>query len=194
KMGKAFQSLCDRFLRRINGTLDTMLQFSSQLFSLPFERISSESRWKVESRFYYKFEEDPVGLDLLESSLTEVFPGWVSNRFAKLKAFLFRVANRRIVKKRKAHLVQTIEMQAGRIRSDLLERLNQSTQAFRSEMLRKVETTADGIAAAIENGVKQKSQGEREVRARQEVLTAELAGIREMREELLRMEKSAENL
>lgn len=191
KIGQAFQAMCDRFLRRINGILDSLLQFSSQLFSVHFEPITSESEWKVESRFYYKFAQEPVGLDMLESSLTEVFPGYISDRFKKIKAFLFGIANRRIVRKRREHLYQTIEMQVGRIRADLLERLNSSMVGFRREMLKKVESTAEGIAAAIEKGRKQKSQGEKGVMERQEVLLAEMAAIDAIREELTDIEQSA---
>ncbi len=194
KIERAFQALCDRFLTKINGILDALLQFSSRLFSVPFEHISSQAQWKMESRFYFKFEEEAVGLSMLESSLTEVFPGYISSRFKKIKDFFFRVANRRIVKRRKEHLYQVIEMQAGRIRSDLVERLNASTTAFRKEMLQKIDSTANGIAAAIDKGMRQKSMGEESSRERQQVLLDESSTIDQLRRELLDIEQCAKAL
>ncbi len=194
KIERAFQELCDRFLSKINGILDTLLQFSSQLFSVPFEAISTQAQWRMESRFYFKFEEEAVGLSMLESSLTEVLPGYISNRFKKIKDFFFRLANRRIVRRRKEHLYQVIEMQAGRIRSDLVERLNASTAAFRKEMLQKIDSTAEGIARAIDKGMQRKSMGEQSSRERQRQLLEESSDIDELRKDLLDIEQCSRAL
>lgn len=194
KIERAFQGLCNRFLSKINGILDALLQFSSQLFSVPFEAISTQAQWKMESRFYFKFEEEAVGLSMLESSLTEVFPGYISSRFKKIRDFFFRLANRRIVKRRKEHLYQVIEMQAGRIRSDLVERLNASAAAFRKEMLQKIDSTANGIATAIDKGMRQKSMGEESSRWRQQQLQSESSAIDELRKDLLDIEQCANAL
>lgn len=194
KIERAFQDLCDRSLNKINGILEALLQFSARVFSVPFEAVSTQVQWKMESRFYFKFEEEAVGLSMLESSLTEVFPGYISNRFKKVKDFFFRLANRRIVKKRMEHLYQVIEMQAGRIRSDLVERLNASTAAFRKEMLQKIDSTANGIATAIDKGMRQKSVGEESSRERQQQLLEESFAIDALRKDLLDIEECAKAL
>lgn len=190
KMGKAFQSICDRFLARINDIIDALFQFSSQLFAVPFEPMTLESRWKMESRFTYKFEDEPVGLDMLTTSLTQVWPSYISGRFKKIKAYFLGLANRAIVRRRKEHLYRTIEMHAGRIRSDLVERLNASAHSFRREMLYKIESTAEGIAAAVDKGLKLKTQGEQEMQERLKHLHAESAKMDEMRGELLEIKNS----
>jgi hypothetical protein len=191
KIAEAFRSICDRFLKKINQIIDDLLQFSSRLFAVPFESITSEAQWKMESRFYYKFEEEPVGLDMLASSLTEVIPGYVSSRFKKIKAYLLRVANRVIVSKRREQLHRVIEIQAGRIRADLVERTHASMNGFRKEMLRKIQFTADGIASAVDKGLQQKSQGEMELKKRREELLAESETMEAIKRELDEIKDSA---
>ena len=144
----------------MNQIIDALLEFSSQLFGVPFSSVEAESLWTGESSFSYKLREEPVGLDLLTDSLTQVFPRYVSNRFQKLKAYLFRKANRMILRKRKQHMLEAIEMQAGRMRHDFIERLRRSKQKFHREMVGKMRATLEGISTALEKGMKQRAQGE----------------------------------
>ena len=118
KLARANQAIYERFALKINRTVDALLEFSSQLFAVPFSSIEAESLWTGGSSFSYKLKEEPVGLDMLADSLTQVFPKYVSNRFQRLKGYLFRKANSMIITKRKRHMLEVIEMQAGRMRHD----------------------------------------------------------------------------
>ena len=166
-LSKAYQTICSRFARKMNQIIDALLEYSSQLFGVSFSSVAAESLWTGESRFSYKLREEPVGLDLLTDSLTQVFPHYISNRFEKLKAYLFGKANRMILRKRKRHMLEAIEMQAGRMRHDFIERLNRSRQKFRHEMVGNMRATLEGISTALEKGMKQRVQGETELVQRQ---------------------------
>jgi GTPase SAR1 family protein len=183
-LAEAFRALCDRYVVRINQIIDLLLDFSAQLFEIPFTPMQAATLWSEETHFYYKLREEPVGLDLLVSSLTEVFPQYVSNRFQKLKSFLFRQANTRIVKKRRQHMLEAIEMQAGRMRHDFLERAKESRNSFQKAMKEKMRTTMNGISAAIEKGMRQRAAGEQEVAARQRTLAGELRAMDTTRADL----------
>lgn len=172
-LASAFGAVCNRFLGKIDEIIDSLLTFSSELFSVSFELHRAEPIWTTESGFYYKFKEQSVGLDMLASSLTEVVPGLVSGRFARLKAYLFRMANRRILLQRKEHMLQTIDMQAGRIRYDFVERLDKSKKRFRREMLDRIDATVTGIDAAVSKGMSIRSRGEREAQERLSLLGRE---------------------
>ena len=186
-LAKAYQAICDRFAHKMNRIIDALLEFSSQLFAVPFSSVEAESVWTGESSFSYKLREEPVGLDLLAASLTQVFPQYVSNRFQKLKAYLFRKANSMIIRKRRQHMLEAIEMQAGRMRHDFIERLKGSKQKFHREMVSKMHSTLEGISTALEKGMKQRAQGEEELLQRQAVLAEELSGMDESREKLLKI-------
>lgn len=189
EMAKAYQTVCDRFSLKMNRIIDALLEFSSQLFAVPFTSVEAASMWTGESGFSYKLREEPVGLDLLTASLTQVFPQYVSNRFQKLKAYLFRKANSVIIRKRRQHMLEAIEMQAGRMRHDFIERLNASKQKFHREMVLKMRSTLEGISTALEKGMRQRARGEAALLERQSVLSEELSGMDEAREKLLKIRK-----
>lgn len=194
KLAGAFEVVCGRFAVRINDTVDALLKFSSQLFAVPFEAISAESLWTSESGFYFKMKDEPVGLEMLVSSLTHVLPRLVHSRFKRLKAYLFRMAYQRIYNKQREQMLQLIDMQSGRIRHDFIERLGKSKREFRREMLQKIEATVEGIGSAIEKGMSQRARGEEEVEHTQTVLFEGLRKLDEVRHDLMCIRESAGEL
>lgn len=176
-LAKEFEAICSRFVTRANETVDELMKFSSQLFAIPFSTSAPEPAWAGESGFYLKFRSEAVGLDLLTDSLTQVAPGYISDKFKKLKTFLYDFANRLIVSKRRRHMLETIEMQSGRLRFDFLNRIDRGRRRFRSEMMKRIDATMEGIGAAIALGMDLKSRGEKEVEALNAAHGAELARL-----------------
>lgn len=169
KLAKAFESICKRFILKINDTVDALLKFSSELFQIPFDAIKAEALWTVKSGFYYKFKDEPVGLEMLASSLTLALPKFIGDRI--------------IMKKMKEYLLQVIDIQSGRVRYDFAERLDKSKLEFRWEMLQRIDATIEGIETAIKKGVEQRSKGEKEVEERKQVIS-------EMMQKLININKS----
>ena len=194
KLSRAFNSICREFAGKINRVIDSLLDFSSQLFSVPFERVEAESLWTSESGFTYKLREDAVGLDMLAASLTQVAPRYISGRFKRFRDWAYRTANRAIMTKRKRHMLEAIEMQAGRLRFDFLDRVHKSALSFRSEMVNKMESVSDGIAQAIGRGMELRTKGEAEAVRLEGALKAKISQMERIRSELRRDRESAENL
>jgi GTP-binding protein EngB required for normal cell division len=175
KLAKAFEAICRRFSGKINDTVDALLKFSSDLFDIPFEAVKTEALWSDKSLFSYKLRDEPVGLEIVTSSLTLVLPKFIGDRI--------------ILNKMKEYLIRVVDMQLGRQGSDFEERLNKSKLDFRWEMLQKIEAAMEGMSAAIEKGSKQRSKGEQEVEARKQalaqtverldIISAKLAAIKE---------------
>ncbi len=156
KLAKAFESICKRFILKINDTVDALLKFSSELFQIPFDAVKAEALWTVKSGFYYKFKDEPVGLEMLASSLTLALPKFIGDRI--------------ILKKMKEYLLQVIDIQSGRLRYDFAERMDKSKLEFRWEMLQKIEATIEGIETAIKKGMSQREMGEKELLERKKIL------------------------
>ncbi|MFN3395402.1 MAG: dynamin family protein [Thermodesulfovibrionales bacterium] len=156
KLAKAFESICKRFILKINDTVDALLKFSSELFQIPFDAIKAEALWTIKSGFYYKFKDEPVGLEMLASSLTLALPKFIGDRI--------------IMKKMKEYLLQVVDVQSGRVRYDFAERLDKSKLEFRWEMLQRIDATIEGISTAIEKGMNRRSRGEKEVEERKQML------------------------
>lgn len=190
ELARAGQAVYDRFARKMNRIVDALMEFSSQLFAVPFSGIEAESLWTVESGYSSRLREEPVGLDMLADSLTQVFPKYISQRFQKLKSFLFRKADSLIIRKRKRHMLEMIEKQAGRMRHAFIVRLTESKQRFRHEMVERMRATLEGIGSALENGVNQRIRGEEELLRRQTALTQELLKMRKTSEKLMHIRES----
>jgi GTPase SAR1 family protein len=194
KLKRASEAVFGHFALKINLIIDALLEFSSQLFAVSFSSITADSLWTGGSSLSRTFKEEPVGLDMLADSFAQVFPKYVSNRFQRLKDYLFRTANSMIITKRKRHMLEAIEMQAGRTRHAFAERLSESKQKFRREMVQKIRLTLEGISVALENGIKQRAQGERELLQRQLTLSDELSKLNELGDELTLIRERADTV
>jgi len=139
KLSKAFQALCSRFWSSMQDTVDDLLQRSSELFSVALGGTKAESRWSTESGFYYKFWYEPTSLKILSSSLVLALPRLIAGPL--------------IIRRTKAMAIELIEIQAGRIRHDLQERLKKSVQDAGRRMVAQIEATIVGIESAINDGL-----------------------------------------
>lgn len=173
KLAKTFEGACKRFITRIDETVDSLLKFSAELFAVPFDIVKAEAIWSTKSSFYYRFKEQPVGIEIVASSLTLLLPKFLGEKI--------------ILKKVKEYLHRVIDVQTAKVGCDFEERLDKSKLAFRWEMLQRIEATIEGISTAIDKGMSQKSKGEKAVEARKAVLLENENKINEIREKLIKI-------
>lgn len=157
KLAKTFEAACKRFIIRIDDTVDSLLRFSAELFSVPFDIVRAEAIWSTKSAFYYRFQEQPVGIEIMTSSLTLLLPKFIGEKI--------------ILKKVQEYLHRVIDIQTARVGCDFEERLSKSKLMFRWEMFQRIEATMEGISKAIEEGMSRKSKGEHAVEERKAVLS-----------------------
>lgn len=175
KLAKTFETVCKRFITRIDETVDSLLKFSSELFAVPYEAVKAEALWSTKSRFYYKFSEQPVGLEIITSSVTLALPKFLGGKI--------------ILRKMKEYLHRVITMQLARIGSDFEERLDKSKLDFRWEMLQRIEATIEGTGVAIEKGMSQRSRSEKEIAERKNEVSAILSRLDTIKDSLLKLKE-----
>ena len=173
KLAKTFEAACKRFITKIDETVDSLLKFSSELFAVPYDAVKAEALWSTKSGFYYKFREQPVGLEIITSSLTLSLPKFIGEKI--------------IIRKMKEYLNRVITMQLARIGCDFEERLDKSKLDFRWEMLLKIEATIEGIGAAIEKGMTQRSKSEKEATERKNEVSDVLARLDNIKGSLMKI-------
>lgn len=178
RLAKAFEAICRRFSIKINDTVDALLKYSSDLFEIPFEAVKTEMLWSDKSRFSYKFRDEPVGIEIVASTLTLALPKFIGDRL--------------ILNKMKEHLIRVVDMQLGRLGSDFEERLDKSKLDFRWEMLQKIEAAIEGIGTAIEKGMTKRSSGEQEAAARKRTTTETVGKLDEIKNRLTRIRAAAD--
>ena len=174
RLAKEFEVVCRRFADKIDETIDALLRFSSQLFACSYEPLRTDVLRMVPTRFTYKFRDEPVGSQIIASSLTLALPRWIGNR--------------RILKDADAFLTKAIDMQTGRLSYDFSERVQKSKLGFKREMLQALDATLEGIAGAIRKAAAQRSQGEGEVARRREELVAGAHSVEALRQRLIRIQ------
>jgi len=173
EISRAFQRLCARFWAGLQQSVDELMRRSSELFAVDFDYADSESRWSVESGFYYKFWYEPTSLRILSSSAVLLLPRMIA---APL-----------IAKRAKATAVELIEVQAGRIRHDLDERLKTSVHDAQRQMLRQIDATAAAIETAIEDGISLRTRNAEQLGKRTAQIEAARREISALRVRLRRL-------
>jgi GTPase Era involved in 16S rRNA processing len=173
KLAKTFETACRRFIVKIDETVDSLLKFSSELFAVPYDAVKAEVLWSAKSRLYYKFIEQPVGLEIITSSLFLSLPKLIGEKI--------------IIKKMKEYLHRVITIQLCRIGSDFEERLSKSKLDFRWEMLQRIEATIEGIGAAIDKGMSQRSKSEKEATLRKNEVSDVLTRLDGIKGSLLKL-------
>lgn len=163
KLSRAFEDLCARVERRIQDGIDDLLRYAAELFDIPFAAVSAQTLWRSPARFYFKAWDEPPGLKQLTNSLVPLLPRALGSRL------ILRDAQRRAA--------DLTDMQAGRLRHDFDERLRENVRSFRRDLLQRIESTLQGIEAAIEQGRALRLRGESEAAARREDLAAVLSRI-----------------
>ena len=175
KLAKAFEAACKRFITKIDDTVDSLLKFSAELFAVPFDIVKAEAVWSTKSSFFYRFKEQPVGIEIVTTSLTLLLPKFIGEKI--------------ILKKVKEYLQRVIDIQTARVGCDFEERLNKSKLDFRWEMFQRIDATTEGISKAIEKGISEKSKGERAVEERKAVLTETERRMNEIKENVMKIGK-----
>ncbi len=175
KLAKTFEAACKRFITKIDETVDSLLKFSAELFAVPFDIVTAEAIWTTKSAFYFRFKEQPVGIEIVASSLTLLLPKFLGRKI--------------ILKKVKEYLHRVIDIQTAKVGCDFEERLNKSKLDFRWEMFQRIEATIEGIAKAIEKGMNQKSKGEHAVEERKAVLIGVENKMNKIREKLIQIQQ-----
>jgi len=173
RIAKSFENACKRFIIKIDETVDALLRYSSELFNVPFDAVKVEAVWSAKTGLYYKFRDEPVGIEILASTVTLALPKFIGDRL--------------VLKKMKEYLGKAVSMQCGRIGYDFERRLDKSRLDFRWEMLRRIDATIEGISAAIEKGMTQRVKSEQDVSKRKEELDKTTGKLSQIKASLMRI-------
>jgi ribosome biogenesis GTPase A len=129
------QSLLDilsaRFVNRANGILDRLQQAAGVLFEIPVEPVMIHCPLRVESHLYYRVERVFHSLDSF---------------FLVLPRFLLRPI---VLGKMQGRIWQFLDLNAGRIRYDYIERLQSSIAQFEKDLSAGVTMLTESLRSAL---------------------------------------------
>lgn len=171
KVGAAFRVLCAKFTTKVDGMVDELYRFSSQLFAIPFESIQAESGWREQPDMYYKFWSEPTSLGILASSAVLSLPKFIGDRLLLRQAQRFGE--------------ESVDTQSGRVRYDFAQRLDRSARDFKVKILDRIDATVGGIENAVNKGTAMGKAGAAEFERREGTLSARTRGLDDIKARLL---------
>ena len=136
KMNGVFAAMSARFAAKANGIIRNIREATARLFEVGVETFESPATLRAETHLYYKL--DPLFYFAIDK-IPFVLP-----------RFLFRSY---VLGKRQDKITMELHRNAGRIRYDYLQRIEQSADQFRKELNLKIDATLSGVQQAIEHAI-----------------------------------------
>lgn len=170
KVSDAFQATCERVAARLDAAVDDLYRFASDLFAVPYEAIRAESLWSTDTRFRYKFWNEPGSLYMLASSAILALPRFIGERM--------------ILRRALEAAVDAVRTQSGRVRYDFQQRLERSALAFETAILANAATVLQGLDRALREGAARQRSGEADAGPRRESIHASLRRLEAAQSEL----------
>jgi GTP-binding protein EngB required for normal cell division len=180
---KLSQTLADthqEFAGRINAILERLTQLTARIFDFSLRGFEAETIFMEKSQFWFKFKEDPVGLEILQMTISSLLPR------ALTKGLL--------LKKLLENVTELVDKHCGRLRYDFQQRLGEIGREFRQTWIAKMDDTTLSIRQALERARAQKQAKAQSTGARAAELDQRLGTILGAEAELLTLKEQIAHL
>jgi GTP-binding protein EngB required for normal cell division len=178
KITQKLAEVHQEFATRINAILERLTQLTARLFDFSLRGFAAEEVFTEKSQFWFKFKEDPVGLEILQMTVTSLLPR------ALTKGML--------LKKLLENVGELVDKHCGRLRWDFQQRLQEIVRDFRQTWLAKIDDTTQGIQQALERVRSQKQADSQATAARMGQLDRRLTEILQAESRLVRLKEEVE--
>ena len=153
------------FAGRINGILERLTQLTARIFDFSLRGFAAEEAFTEKSRFWFKFKEEPVGLEILQMTVTSLLP----------RAFTKGLLLRKLLE----NVAELVDKHCGRLRYDFQQRLQDLARDFRQDWLSRIDDTTQSIAQALERARAQKQASAQTVSRRAGEVEQRLTAIQQ---------------
>lgn len=168
------------FAGRINAILERLTQLTARIFDFSLREFHAEEVFTEKSRFSFKFKEEPVGLEILQMTVSGLMPR------ALTKGLL--------LKKLLENVAELVDKHCGRLRYDFHQRLSEIAREFRQAWLAKIDDTTQSIRDALTRALSQKQTSAQATAARAGQLEQSLMEIWQAEAQLLALKQKIESL
>jgi hypothetical protein len=158
-----FRAFSGRFVEAANQIIARVVELSAALFNLPPVPLASVEGLSAESRLYYMVGEDPVLLSIEPIYFSTLLPGRFTRRFVVGDAL--------------KHVPVEAERNCGRLRYDLLTRIEQSVNRFSQHLAERIRLTLESIRRAIAAGTVERAHSSEQATARQAAIDKQLVTL-----------------
>jgi len=169
------------FAGRINAILERLTQLTARIFDFSLRGFAVEDTFAEKSRFSFKFKEDPVGLEIIQMTVTGLLPRALTRGL--------------LLKKLQENVVELVDKHCGRLRWDFHQRFQEIAREFRQVWLARIDDTTQSIRQALARALAQKQASLQDTQKRLTELDQRLDHIVRLEGQLLELsEKIDETL
>jgi len=179
---KLSQKLADThqdFATRINAILERLTQLTARIFDFSLRGFAAEDAFPDLRQFWFRFREEPVGLEILQMTVTSLLP----------RAFTKGL----LLKKLLENVAELVDKHCGRLRYDFNQRLQEIARDFRQTWVSKIDDTTQSIRQALERALTQKQTSTQATVARMGQLDHRLTEILQAESKLFALKEQIEN-
>ena len=179
---KLSQQLADThqdFATRINAILERLTRLTARIFDFSLRGFAAEEAFPDLRQFWFKFKDEPVGLEILQMTVTSLLPRALT-RGLLLKKLLENVG-------------ELVDKHCGRLRYDFHQRLQEIARDFRRTWLAKIDDTTQSIRQALDRALTQKQSSARATADRMGQLDQRLTEILQAESKLFALKERIEN-
>jgi hypothetical protein len=178
---KLSQKLADThqdFATRINAILERLTQLTARIFDFFLRGFAAEEAFPDLRQFWFRFREEPVGLEILQMTVTSLLP---------------RALTRGLLHKKLLENVgELVDKHCGRLRYDFHQRLQEIARDFRQTWLAKIDDTTHSIRQALDRAWSQKQSSAQTTAERMGQLDQSLTEILQAKSHLLALKEQIE--
>ena len=179
---KLSQKLADThqdFATRINAILERLTQLTARIFDFSLRGFAAEEAFPDLRQFWFRFKEEPVGLEILQMTVTSLLP----------RAFTKGL----LLKKLLENVTELVDKHCGRLRYDFNQRLQEIARDFRQTWISKIDDTTRSIRQALDRALTQKQTSAQATAARMGQLDQRLTEILQAQSQLSALKEQIEN-
>jgi len=172
KIARELSATHDEFAAKTNRLIEHVVELAAGIFALSLSGFAGIDALPEKGDFSYMFkDENPVALELIQLSVTSMLPGFLSRGI--------------IIRGMRESLRDLVNRHCGRVRHDLLQRIQKTAKAFERSLTEKLDATLTGITEALDRARSLKRQSEAEVAASLSRLETRIGEVEQVKEELL---------
>ena len=158
-----------------NNIIENIVKMTSDLFQVELKPFATVEKLSKKGEFYFLLKDDPGAIELIGLSIRFALPKFMTKGI--------------ILKRMKDTISGRFERHCGRVRYDLIRRVDDTSIQFKKTLNEKIDLTILTIRKALNRAVALKDQSEQEVSQTLSKLSDQLSNVEEIRKKLFSFQK-----
>jgi hypothetical protein len=180
KIAAELESIYLDIANRTNTIIENIIKMTSDLFQVALNPFTDVEKLTRKSDFYFLLKDDPGVIDLIHLSFRSALP--------------VALAKGIILKRIKDTVAERFERHCGRVRYDLIQRIDKTSRSFKNTFNEKIDLILSTIREALNRSMTLKDKSEQDVSHTLTVLSDHLSEIDKLDEKLRSLKQETDLL